>query len=278
MGRYRSPEGFVLATSPEKASGPTESFFACEECGEIAHIDLMDRPYICALCALAAVLNNPPEDDTDAQHQIRYTKLLYAIYSLLNGKAPTRLYHRSVAVRKRNFAVSKSFVVATVLQLLGRPAHYSEIAGRCCSLFPTLFSSERSVHAILSRQENGVVWTGIKGTYALRQWGYEKPTKTLCRLISEIVTTRYKETARPVSLTYILAEVARYRKLVNRNSVAIATYCNPDLRSVGKDLFLPKTEPESDSDDIDALELDRILSRFEETVQVRIPHRQYKRA
>jgi hypothetical protein len=149
------------------------------------------------------------------------------------------------------------------LRAIGRPAHSSEITEVYNSLFPDQPSTERNIHAVLSREEHGIVWIGVRSTFALKEWGYEHPSKSLFDTVTEIVKERYKETAQPVPFTVVVAEMGKHRQVVNPSSLTIATHCNPNLRRVGKDSFVPREPTEKIQEEISAEELDRILREFE---------------
>jgi hypothetical protein len=129
--------------------------------------------------------------------------------------------------------------VYLALKTIGRPAHYSEVTEVYCSLFPNKPITERAVHAILGRGKFGIVWAGLKGIYALKEWGYERPSETLFDTVQEIVTDIFQKTGRPVHINAILGEVSKKRKLINPSSVIMAATLNPKLKMIGSNLFLP---------------------------------------
>jgi hypothetical protein len=155
--------------------------------------------------------------------------------------------------------------VHLTLTCIGKPAHYSRVAEIYNDVFPDFPMSEHDVHITLGRMEDrGVVWIGIKGTFALKEWGYEKPTKGLFETVAEIVRKRYAVTRRPVPFSFMSSEITKYRRVVNPNSVLIAAHCNPALKPVGEDAFVPReADQKEDEQDLQAEELDRILRRFE---------------
>ena len=127
-------------------------------------------------------------------------------------------------------------------------------------------SSTNSIHAVLSRETQGIVWVGQRGTFALREWGYERPALGLFDAVTAIVTDKYAEIGKPVPLNVIRAELPQYRDFVKETSLIFATSMNEQLRQVGKDAFVPKDpseEPEEVgiSDD----ELDLVLKQFRES-------------
>ncbi len=69
--------------------------------------------------------------------------------------------------------------VYLALRAIGKPAHSAKITEVYNSLFPDHPSTEYNIHAVLSREKYGVVWIGIRNTFALKEWGYEHPSKAL---------------------------------------------------------------------------------------------------
>lgn len=131
--------------------------------------------------------------------------------------------------------------VLLALKSIGKPAHYSDVFEEFCRMFPENPITEHSVHALLDRlaDSDSVVWIGIRGTYALREWGYERPLQSLFDSIAEIVRTHYEKTGKPVSVNKIYTEISKYRRVINRASVEIAITLNDRLKKVSKDLYIP---------------------------------------
>jgi|GEM_PF-3882880 len=148
------------------------------------------------------------------------------------------------------------------LRTIGRPAHYSEVTEAHNTLFPHRELSEQSIETALNREKFGVVWVGMKGIYALGEWGYERPRKTLFETVRHIVKEVHARTGRPVPLAVILAEIGKYRQMVNLNSVRIAAFCNHDLREISKGYFVPKGPEEKHAKQISTDKLHRILEEF----------------
>jgi hypothetical protein len=159
--------------------------------------------------------------------------------------------------------LTKAHKVYLALREIGKPAHYSEVAEVYNSLFP---DDATNIHAILGRGQHGVAWIGVKGTYALEEWGYERPSKTLFEAIAEIVEKQYEATGTPVPFAVIAAEMGKLRRVVKPSSLAFATQCNPGLRRVSSDSFVPGTPDDQAEEEFaeDEEELDRILEEFEE--------------
>jgi len=165
----------------------------------------------------------------------------------------------AIHVRKK---LTKTQKVYLALKSIGRRAHFTEIAESYHSLFPEDQDTEHNIHAKLTYNSYGVVWIGIKGTYALEEWGYERPSLTLFNTVIEIVERKYAETGAPVPYSVVLAELGKYRKVINPSSVVFATSRNPRLTQIEGDYFIPKPIEEFETDAA-AEELDRILQEFE---------------
>ena len=130
--------------------------------------------------------------------------------------------------------------VYLALRTIGKPAHSSKITEVYNSLFPDHPSTEYNIQAVLNHEKYGVAWIGIRNTFALKEWGYEHPSKTLLNTVTKIVEKKYKETTRPVPFTVIVTEMEKYRQVVKNSSLTIASYRNPNLRRRGKNSFIPK--------------------------------------
>jgi hypothetical protein len=162
-------------------------------------------------------------------------------------------------LRRRLNKAQKTYLA---LRTIGKPSHYSEIATVYNTLFPDSPLTENNIHAILSRELYGVVWIGVRGAFALKKWGYTHPSKTLFDTVTEIVKIIYKHTGRPVPFAVILAEVGKYRRVINPNSLFFATQRNPNLECISKDLFIPKCSKKQLRSMISTEKLDQILKEF----------------
>jgi len=131
-------------------------------------------------------------------------------------------------------------IVYIALKDINRPAHYTEIAKTCNRLFSESYFTPYNIHAVLSRLNDRLpwVWIGSRGIYALKEWGYKRPEKRLYDRVYEIIQKEYLKKGDPVSLNRIFAEVSKYRKIVNRNSLTIICFTHPNIISVSKDTFI----------------------------------------
>jgi hypothetical protein len=162
-------------------------------------------------------------------------------------------------IRFRLKSLNKRQKVYLALRTIGKPAHSAKITEVYNSLFPNQLSTEHNIHAVLSHEKYGVVWIGIRSTFALKEWGYEHPSETLFNTVTKIVEEKYKETTRPVPFTIIVAEMGKHRQVVRNSSLTIASHCNPNLHRIGKNSFIPKKPDEETQEEISAEKLDRVL-------------------
>ena len=137
--------------------------------------------------------------------------------------------------------LTKAQRVYLTLYRLGRPAHYSEITESYNTMYPGDISSRRNIHAILGRYELGIVWVGRKGTFALAEWGFSRPEKSLHDTVTEIANKEYRKTRQPVPISVIHEKLKVVRGPINLNSLVFATEANEDLRCVLGDAFVPSS-------------------------------------
>ena len=160
--------------------------------------------------------------------------------------------------------LAKTEKVRLALIEIGEPAHFRDITEVYNAMWPDDYSSEGTIHGTLDRATNGIVWVGVRGTYALREWGYEQADVGLFQLASQTVRSKYRETGKPVPFMVIAAEIGKHRKLITPSSLQFAVGLNPKLRRVGKDTFAPVEEytdlEEQDSADI---QWEKALEEFE---------------
>lgn len=170
-------------------------------------------------------------------------------------------------IRKQPVEKNKSVYIA--LKNIGEPAHFTEIADMHNELFPDKQLSYNSVHATLSFyahpsiEKHGIVWVGTRGTYALKEWGYERPHRFLFDAIENIVHRLHKKTGKPVSYNVILAEISKERGVINPDSVLMAVSFHKKLKKLPNKLFVPCDKEDNSDVKSNEEELDKILSAFQ---------------
>lgn len=177
----------------------------------------------------------------------------------------------------RNYTINHLYGVEIAycgLKKIGKPAHYSEVTDVCNKLFAPRIFTTREIHSYLTRNDLSgdlpFVWVGMKGIYALKEWGYEKPETDLFELIADIVLENYIVTKRPISLNKIISEVLKVRKMCNENSIIIASGINDRVIQIGKNQFIPISEYNKNinnqieiKESTDLKNLDDALSKFD---------------
>ena len=163
--------------------------------------------------------------------------------AILLPQTDDRLLAKSILADQRANLKKKDRVLLA-LKSIGKPAHYSDVFEEFCRMFPEIPITEHSVHAILDRlaDSDSVVWIGIKGTYALKEWGYERPSQGLFNSITEIVRIQYEKTSSPVSVEKIYTEIGNYRQVINRASVDMAITLNEHIKRVSKNHYIPTSD------------------------------------
>jgi ssDNA-binding Zn-finger/Zn-ribbon topoisomerase 1 len=158
--------------------------------------------------------------------------------------------------------ITNSARLLSALKYIGKPAHYTKIAEVHNNLFPDNILTERNVLAALCYEKDGIVWVGIRGVYALREWGYKHPSKGLFETVAEIVENKYADTSKPVSFEVICAEMGKHRKIFNPNSVMFAVNFNPRIERAHNNHFIPAST-HTNKDNMTSDDLDRILNGFQ---------------
>ena len=174
------------------------------------------------------------------------------------------------SITDRNVShLTKTERVFLTLKSIGKPSHYSEVTAAYNSLYVNEEMHPHNIHAILSRcaepdkERFGIVWIGVKGTYALKEWGYRRPDKTIFDAVTDIVTSRYEESGgKPVSLIAITAELGKQRQVVKNASLIFATSMNPRLKQIAKDMFVPMSSDGLAEEELSDGQLARTLREF----------------
>ena len=141
----------------------------------------------------------------------------------------------------------RRYMLREALRVLGRAAHFTEIADLCNRMFPDNQASVHNWHAALGRPDSaalGIVWIGVKGTYGLEEHDYTRPEVGIFEAVARIVEEKFAATQRPVSEETVLAELDKYRREFKRGSVTIALSINDRLMSVRSGQFVPKASGE----------------------------------
>lgn len=163
-------------------------------------------------------------------------------------------------------SLTKSKRVYLTLRSIGKPAHYSTVAKEYNRLFTNTQSSEHNIHAILTGKQNGIVWIGVKGTFALKEWGYSRPKQSLFTTTAEIVKNIYLRDKRPATFTTVSLAMGKYRKIVNPNSLLFAMNFNPEIEHLQNNTYIPKNKRADRINNNSSDELDKTFRNFEQSI------------
>lgn len=144
-------------------------------------------------------------------------------------------------VGKKQRKVHRTYIA---LEALGRPSHYSLVVESHNEIFPKYENSEHNIHTALCMYPEHFVWTGVLGTYALPEWGYERAKMTLMETCHTIIRDHYDRTGNPVDYSVVQSRIHEHRKLVNPNSLFFAAYFNPAVNVTEDRRLVPKDQHE----------------------------------
>lgn len=209
------------------------------------------------------------EQFTENSKSIKYSQILKDTTELCNGyysENDMNILVNSILIRI-NRTMKKTDIVYLALKEIGTPAHFVEIAKVCKRLFPSIdFLTPRNIEATLSRTDKKFpwVWVGSRGIFALKEWGYCRPDKSLYDEVFEIIKKIYSETGKPISFTKIFAEVSKKRRYFNRKSLIIICGTHPKIEKVEMNRYIA-SEMEIKREEkslLDLNDLDKKIRRF----------------
>lgn len=200
---------------------------------------------------------------------ITYSEILKDTIKLCNGYYSENNMNILVnaILTRTNRLIKKTDIVYIALKEIGRPAHFVEISKVCKRLFPKVdFLNPRNVEATLSRTDKKFpwVWLGSRGIFALKEWGYSRPDKTLYNEVFDIIKKFYSDTGKAITFTRIYAEVSKKRKYFNKNSLVIICGTHPKIKEVKKNKYIA-SEIEIKKEEkslLDLNDLDKKIRRF----------------
>jgi hypothetical protein len=192
---------------------------------------------------------------------------IYQVEGLYLSNADKSLIKNEI-VKRANKNELRRFIIVKTLEHIGHPAHYSYIARIANELFPFYRITYREIHTTLSNlaMRNGIewTWTGRRGFYALKTWGYKKPEKDVFTSVSIIVDRLFTEVKKPIHFNRVRNELLKTGREFSEGSLYFALYKNPNLDIVDKKYFIPKkdkskTDLPSEEDNIDLERLDKAI-------------------
>jgi len=136
-------------------------------------------------------------------------------------------------------------LILKAMENIGRPAHYVDIANECNKLCSNIKLTPKEVLIVLttkSKDKEEWTWTGRRGYYALKKWGYKRPKEDLFSTVFRIVYKYYREYKKPIHINLIKKEIQKSGRLYSEGSLYFACYKNPKIEQVNKNWFSPRIE------------------------------------
>lgn len=123
--------------------------------------------------------------------------------------------------------------IIVALRRLGRPAHYSEIAGTVNASLPEdQHITPRAVHIRLMQHPELFVWVGRRGTYGLKEWGVKRALS-----YEETLVEILRRAGHPLTFQQILAQLPTFRPYYDENSIVLTLGTNERFRSFPDDTY-----------------------------------------
>jgi DNA-directed RNA polymerase alpha subunit len=117
--------------------------------------------------------------------------------------------------------------IIVALRRLGRPAHYSEIAGMVNASLPeNQHITPRAVHIRLMQHPELFVWVGRRGTYGLKEWGVKRALS-----YKETLVEILRRAGHPLTFQQILAQLPTFRPYYDENSIVLTLGTNELFRT-----------------------------------------------
>lgn len=125
-------------------------------------------------------------------------------------------------------SIKRLGAIVTALREIGEPSHYTVITQRTNAfLSPNEQFTERALHAKLGQHPDIFVWTRLRGTYGLKEWGLEHGLSYV-DAIEEILL----EAGRPLSFEQVIERISAHREHFDEGSVAITLSTHTKFKSL----------------------------------------------
>ena len=167
------------------------------------------------------------------------------------------------------YKIRKELIIKA-MEKIGKPAHYVDIADECNKISSNIKITPKEVLIVLTRkskEKEEWTWTGRKGYYALKKWGYKRPSKDLFSTVYEIVCKYYREIKKPIHINLIKNEIQKSGRLYSEASLYFACYENQKIEQVNKNWFIPtrkrKRINKHEENIIDLEKLDKVIREME---------------
>jgi transcriptional regulator with XRE-family HTH domain len=233
---------------------------------EIAHLNLF---YICfnqsekKLIKRYIKLKNRKKSFIDIVNEVDKTN------SLFLSKKDIYIIKKQELKKRSKYKIRKELILKA-MEKIGRPAHYVDIANECNKLCSNIKLTPKEVLIVLttkSKDKEEWTWTGRRGYYALKKWGYKRPKEDLFSTVFRIVYKYYRKYKKPIHINLIKKEIQKSGRLYSEGSLYFACYENSKIEQVNKNWFIPRREKKGiikhEENTIDLENLDKAIRDME---------------
>jgi len=167
------------------------------------------------------------------------------------------------------YKIRKELIIKA-MEKIGKPAHYVDIADECNKICSNIKLTPKETLIVLtgkSKDKEKWTWTGRRGYYALKKWGYKRPKEDLFSTVFRIVYKYYHEYKKPIHINLIKREIQKSGRLYSEGSLYFACYENSKIEQVNKNWFIPRREKKGiikhEENTIDLENLDKAIRDME---------------
>lgn len=123
--------------------------------------------------------------------------------------------------------------IIRALREIGQPAHYSVITEKANSFLASDEQfTERAIHARLGQHPDIFVWTRLRGTYGLKEWGLEQGLSYV-----DAIEKIFLEEGRPLTSEQVIARLPAYREHFDEGSVVITLGTHEKFKSLTNNTY-----------------------------------------
>jgi hypothetical protein len=139
----------------------------------------------------------------------------------------TDLYALAKSSKRRMAAI------VTAMRQIGEPTHYSMITEKVNVLLPPDEQfTERTIHAKLGQHPDIFVWTRLRGTYGLKEWGLEQGLSYV-----DAIEQIFLVEGKPLTFEQVIERIPTYREHFDQASVIITLGTHQKFRSLANNRY-----------------------------------------
>lgn len=191
------------------------------------------------------IFNNPKELKSILKKENNIYIDTFIIFNTLKLKLNSNISLSSVKFLSeiikeyREANISSTQRIYITLKKIGKPSHYFEITKQHNKNFPNHFSKPNTIHSYLCRRKHGIVWTGVRGTFGLEEWGFSNPNKSLKDDAFETINKIFTLTKSPVKFSEICNDLNSRGRGFREQSLRMAISMNPQIKVISSNLYIP---------------------------------------